>query len=93
MPQLPNTNLGMSPMSPSPAEQALSNTPARPLSEGNTFSFNGVAQPPQAANGKPATVAAKKGSKISLPILIVLGLVFVVIWGVFWAILFGFIKR
>ena len=88
MPTMP-TDLGM----PSPAEQALSNTPARPLSEGNTFSFNGVAHAPQPATATGAAVTPKKKAKISLPVLIVLGVVFIAVWGVFWAIIFGFIKR
>lgn len=88
MPTMP-TDLGM----PSPAEQALSNTPARPLSEGNTFSFNGVAHAPQPAAARGAAVTSKKKAKLSLPVLIVLGVVFIAVWGVFWAIIFGFIKR
>ncbi len=80
----------------STAEQALSSTPARPVSEGNTFSFSGTAHQPPASPAVPgaAPVAgAKKKSKISLPVLIVLGLVFIIVWGLFWAIIFGFIKR
>lgn len=76
---------------PTPAEQALSSTPARPLSEGNTFAFNGGSHP---APGPAASgTTAKKKSKISLPILIVLGIAFLGVWGVFWAIIFGFIQR
>jgi hypothetical protein len=93
LPQMPNTDMGMAPLMPSPAEQALSNTPARPLTEGNTFSFNGVAHAPQPATGNSAVVKTKKKAKISLPVLIVLGIVFIAVWGVFWAIIFGFIKR
>lgn len=73
---------------PTPAEEALTSAPARPLSEGGAFAFNGnakTASAPQAGE--------KKKARISKPILIVLGVVFVVVWGVFWAIIFGFIER
>ena len=81
----------------STAEQALSSAPARPISEGNTFAFSGTAHQPPASPTVPGTATpaagAKKKSKISLPVLIVLGLVFIIVWGLFWAIIFGFIKR
>jgi len=81
----------------STAEQALSSAPARPVSEGNTFSFSGTAHhPPQSPvvpGAAPVPGVAKSKSKISLPVLIVLGLVFIIVWGLFWAIIFGFIKR
>lgn len=81
----------------STAEQALSSTPARPVSEGNTFSFSGTAHQrptaPAVPGATPAATTTKKKSKISLPVLIVLGLVFIIVWGLFWAIIFGFIKR
>jgi len=94
-PQLPPMN-GM-PTMESTAEQALSSAPARPISEGNTFAFSGTAHQPPASPTVPGTATpaagAKKKSKISLPVLIVLGLVFIIVWGLFWAIIFGFIKR
>lgn len=72
------------------ADEALSETPPRPLTTGNTFSFNGTVK----AQSDENSVATTKGkSKISLPILIVLGIVFIVVWAVFWAIIFGFIKH
>lgn len=74
------------------AEQALTSTPARPISEGNTFSFNGGDIKPTASPSAPAD-ATKKKPKISLPLLIVLGVVFIVVWGVFWAIVLGLIQR
>jgi len=81
----------------STAEQALSSSPARSVSEGNTFSFSGTAHQPAATptvpGATPTAAITKNKSKISLPVLIVLGLVFIIVWGLFWAIIFGFIKR
>jgi hypothetical protein len=79
---------------PTPAEDALSSTPARPVSEidNKAFSFSGTAPTPPSAPQTDKS-SQKKESKISLPILIVIGIVFLVVWGVFWAIIFGFIKR
>lgn len=74
------------------AEQALTSTPARPISEGNTFSFNGGSVKPAPAAAQ-ASDTTKKKAKISLPILVVLGLAFIVVWGVFWAIVLGLIQR
>ena len=90
MPPPPDTSLnGMT-----PAENALSSAPARPVSEidNKAFSFSGTAPtpPPVPQTDKPV---GKKESKMSLPVLIVIGIVFLVVWGVFWAIIFGFIKR
>ncbi len=100
VPQMPPLNATLeAPIMPSAAEQALTSTPARPLNEGNTFSFNGVGQTPSpapAVGGASATAPTakeKKKTKISLPIIIVLALVFIAVWGVFWAIIFGFIQR
>lgn len=98
MPATPNLGGSMMPPIGSPAEDALSSTPARPVSEGNTFSFSGTAQAPAPASIVPGATPAnnpgtKKKAKISLPVLIVLGLVFLIVWGLFWAIIFGFIKR
>lgn len=82
---------------PTPAEDALTNTPARPLSSQNTFSFSGKAEPmPEAPSvSLDETVGKKKKNqmKLSLPILIVLGIAFIVVWGLFWAVMFGIIKR
>ena len=88
MPALPKLN------EPTPAENALSSTPARPVSEidNKAFSFSGTAPTPPAVPQTDKPVG-KKGSKMSLPVLIVIGIVFLVVWGVFWAIIFGFIKR
>ena len=98
MPATPNLGGSMMPPIGSPAEDALSSAPARPISEGNTFSFSGTAQAPAPASLVPGATPAntpgtKKKAKISLPVLIVLGLVFLIVWGLFWAIIFGFIKR
>lgn len=83
------------PALPGSAEEALTSTPARPLSEGNTFAFNGntvnTAPPPKTEMNAGRTVKGK--FKISIPMLLIAGLVFMVVWGVFWAIIFGFIKR
>lgn len=70
----------------SPAEEALTSTPARPLNEGNTFAMSGKAK-----NDPPK--GTRKGLSLSKPILIVLGIAFIAIWGVFWAIVLGFIQR
>lgn len=98
MPTFAAPGLTLSPptMDPTPAEQALTSTPARPVTEGNTFAFGGghatpAPAPAQTANG--ALTPAKKKAKISMPIIIVLGVAFVAVWGVFWAIIFGFIQR
>lgn len=91
MPASPDTMAGL----PTPAEQALTNTPARPISEGNTFAFNGTVKNETPANGaQPAAgaVVAKK-AKISLPILIILGIALIAVWGVFWALILGIIQR
>lgn len=82
----------MAPLQPNAAEDALTSTPARPISEGNTFAFSGTAKPVPGMPGATPTKVKTK-TKISLPIIIVLGVVFIIIWGVFWAIIFGFIKR
>jgi hypothetical protein len=79
-------------MQPSAAEDALTSTPARPISEGNSFAFSGTAKPVPGMPGATPTKVKSK-TKISLPLLIVLGVVFILVWGVFWAIIFGFIKR
>jgi len=50
-------------------------------------------QSPVVPGAAPVPGVAKSKSKISLPVLIVLGLVFIIVWGLFWAIIFGFIKR
>lgn len=78
-----------------PAEDALSSTPARPVSEidNKAFSFSGTASTPPAVSQTNKPASEKKESKLSLPVLIVIGIVFLVVWGVFWAIIFGFIKR
>lgn len=75
---------------PTPAEEALSSAPARPVTTGNSFSFSGgnVKQPQKAE-----TAGSKKRSFISKPILIFLGIIFIAIWGVFWAIIFGLIDQ
>lgn len=75
---------------PTPAEEALSSTPARPLNEGNTFTFNGKEKPGAKPQEHPGE---KKKMAISKPILVVLGLVFIAVWGVFWAIILGVIQR
>lgn len=73
-----------------PAEEALSSTPARPLNGGNTFALNGKGKAPaQTANA----TGVKKKTPISKPLLIILGVAFVAVWGIFWAIIFGFIQR
>lgn len=82
---------------PTPAEQALSSTPARQVSEGNTFSFSGTATPPPTTTppvaGAPGKTDGKKKMKLSLPVIIGLGVVFLIVWIVFWALVFGFIPR
>lgn len=78
------------PSMPVTAEEALTNTPARPLTGGNTFSYNGSPSP--TIMNAPQAKAAKGKFKMSLPILIAVGVVFIVVWGVFWAIILGFIK-
>jgi hypothetical protein len=87
----------LNPSPPTPAEDALTNTPARPLSSQNTFSFSGKAEPmPEAPSvSLDETVSKKKKSqmKLSLPILITLGIAFIIVWGLFWAVMFGIIKR
>lgn len=90
MPPSLNTSLGGT----TPAENALSSTPARPVSEidNKAFSFSGTAPTPPAVPQTDKAIG-KKESKMSLPVLIVIGIVFLVVWGVFWAIIFGFIKR
>ncbi len=90
MPAAPN--FGAQPLGTN-AEQALSSTPARPISEGNTFAFNGGSVKPAPGPSTQTAEGAKKKAKISLPILIVLGVVFIVVWGVFWAIVLGLIQR
>ncbi len=90
----PPSSPSMPPM-PGTAEDALSNTPPRPISEGNTFSYSGstpsssVMNAPQAAEAK----APKGKFKLTMPLLIGIGVVFIAVWGVFWAIIFGFIKH
>lgn len=76
-----------------PAEEALSSTPARPISNDGVFSFSGgsVKNSPTTQSGLSAQ--GNKKTLISKPILIILGLIFVVIWGIFWAIIFGLIQR
>ena len=80
-----------------PAEDALTSSPARPVSEGNTFSFSGtVHNAPVDKKIKDKKVEAagdKKKARLSLPILIALGVVFLIVWCIFWAVIFGFIKR
>lgn len=80
-----------------PAEDALTSSPARPVSEGNTFSFSGTvhnAPVDQKIKDKKGEVTGeKKKARLSLPILIALGIVFLIVWCVFWAVIFGFIKR
>lgn len=90
----PTASPSMPPM-PGTAEDALSNTPPRPIAEGNTFSFSGSAPSSSIMNAPQAAAAkAPKGKfKLSIPVLIAIGIVFIVVWGVFWAIIFGFIKR
>lgn len=73
------------PEMPTTAEDALTSTPARPVTSGNTIAFSGNVKDTQ-------TVAVKKKSKISAPILIVLGIVFIAVWGVFWAVILGLVK-
>lgn len=92
MPTMPNPENSAMP-EPTPAEQALTNTPARPLSEGNTFAFNGTVKNPIKPATTPTEVTTKKKAKISLPVIIVLGVVFIVAWGIFWAIALGLIQR
>lgn len=69
-----------------PAEEALTSAPARPLNNGASFAMKGKAK-----DAKPET--GKKKMTISKPILIILGLAFIGVWGVFWAIIFGLIQR
>lgn len=87
----------LNPAPPTPAEDALTNTPARPLSSQNTFSFSGKAEPmPEAPSVSLDETAGKKKKnqmKLSLPILIALGIAFILVWGLFWAVMFGIIKR
>lgn len=92
-PQMPSLGAIPSVGEPTPAEQALSNAPARPISEGNTFAFSGTAKPGTTAPTAPESKDTKKKAKISKPILIVLGIVFIAVWGVFWAIILGIIQR
>lgn len=92
MPSMPSLEVPTM-QEPTPAEQALSNTPARPVAEGNTFAFNGTAKNPTPPATTPTEVAKKKKAKISLPVIIVLGVVFILAWGIFWAIVLGLIQR
>jgi hypothetical protein len=80
---------------PGTAEEALTSTPARPISEGNTFSFKGSSTPaPVSSTPQEKAANPPKGKlKISVPVLLVVGLVFIIVWGIFWAIILGFIKR
>lgn len=78
-------------------EEFLSSAPARPLQDigVKAFAYTGkkvTATTADAANAAapPLQAASKKG--ISKPILIVLVFVFVVVWGVFWAVLLGLLK-
>jgi hypothetical protein len=75
-----------------PADQALTNGPPQPVAGGGAFSYSGgnVKSSIPHAN---AQTAGKKKVKISKPILIALGVVFIIVWGVFWAIIFGIIQR
>lgn len=81
------------PGAPSPAEDALSSAPARPISQGGSFSFSGGNVKGNNAPQNNTTSTVKKKALISKPILITLGLVFVAVWGIFWAIIFGLIER
>lgn len=93
MPTMVAPNMTTAPLTTA-ADQALSSVPPRPVNEGNTFSFNGTSKQEAPAPTSPgAMVATKKKSKISKPILIILGLAFIIVWGIFWAIIMGIIKR
>lgn len=98
-PTIPPPPAPASPQMPSlsPADQALTNTPLKPVTDGNTFAFNGATTDPkqqQAPQAPQANAPApeKKKSKISLPILIAVGAVFLIVWGVFWAVFLGIIN-
>ena len=94
-PAMPPIEAPSMPSMPASAEEALTSTPARPLNEGNTFSFSGNT-PTSAIMNAPQAAAAKapKGKiKLTVPLLIGIGVVFIAVWGVFWAIILGFIKH
>lgn len=79
------------PSVPDTADGALTSSPPRPVSvvDGTKpFSFSGTASTPK-EEAKPG----EKKAGISMPILIVLGVAFVAVWGVFWLVILGFINR
>lgn len=91
-PPAPHTSAGITmPSLPDSADQALTSSPPRPVSIADgtkPFSFSGTASAPK-EEAKPGG----KKSGISLPILIVLGIAFIAVWGVFWLVILGFINR
>lgn len=88
--EMPKPGISM-PSIPDAADQALTSSPPRPAStvDGTKpFSFSGTA-----STSKNDAKPGEKKSKISLPILIILGIAFIAVWGVFWLVMLGFINR
>lgn len=63
------------------ADQALSDIPIKPVSLDNAaFAFHGKAD------------SEKNKSKLSFPVLIIIGVFFLLIWLVVWLVVFGYIR-
>lgn len=85
-------------------ESALSSTPPRAISDigSKPFSFSGTAKPlapvkeevkAEKKEGEENVTEEKKKSSFSMPLLIGLGVLFIAVWGIFWAVLLGIIER